>query len=58
MTAVVLSDAVRFLRWGRDWSQLAGLIARLASRPPEEDVARILRRHRAEIEARARDAGG
>lgn len=56
MAAIVITDAVRFLHWGRDWSQLAGLIARLASRPTEEDIVRILRRHRAEIERRARAA--
>jgi hypothetical protein len=53
--ATVIADAVRFLRWGRDWSQLASVIARLASRPPEAEVAEILRRYRADIEARARE---
>ena len=52
----VIADAVRFLRWGRDWSQLASVIARLASRPPEAEVAEILRRYRADIEARARES--
>lgn len=50
--ATVIADAVRMLNWGREWPQLAGLIARLAGRPPEADVWQILRRHRATIEAK------
>lgn len=50
----VIADAARLISWGREWPQLAGLIARLADRPPEAIVWEILRRHRAEIEARAR----
>ena len=53
-TATVIADAVRLLSWGREWPQLAGLIARLADRPPESEVWKILRAHRAAIEARAR----
>jgi len=53
-TATVIADAVRMISWGREWPQLAGLIARLADRPPEAEVWKILRQHRAEIEARAR----
>lgn len=53
-TATVIADAVRLISWGREWPQLAGLIARLASRPPEAEVWKILRKHRAEIEAQAR----
>jgi hypothetical protein len=52
--AMVIADAARLISWGREWPQLAGLIARLADRPPETVVWEILRRHRAEIEARAR----
>lgn len=52
--ATVIADAVRLLSWGREWPQLAGLIARLADRPPEAVVWEILRRHRAGIEATAR----
>ena len=54
VTATVIADAVRFLAWGREWPQLAGLIARLADRPAEEDVLKILRRNRAAIEALAK----
>jgi hypothetical protein len=51
--ATVISDAVRMLSWGREWPQLAGLIARLAGRPDEKEVWAILRQHRVAIEARA-----
>lgn len=53
-TATVIADAVRLLSWGREWPQLASLIARMADRPPEAEVLKILRRHRADIEAQAR----
>lgn len=52
--AMVIADAVRFISWGREWPQLASLIARLADRPPEAEVWAILRQHRATIETRAR----
>jgi hypothetical protein len=52
--ATVIADAARLLSWGREWPQLAALIARLADRPSEQDVWTILRTHRAAIEARAR----
>lgn len=54
LTATVIADAVRLVSWGREWPQLAGLIARLANRPPEAEVWKILRKHRADIEAQAR----
>jgi hypothetical protein len=53
-TATVIADAIRLISWGREWPQLAGLIARLANRPAEDEVWKILRRHRSEIEAQAR----
>ena len=53
-SAMVIADAVRLISWGREWPQLAGLIARLANRPPEAEVWTILRKHRAAIEAQAR----
>ena len=52
----VIADAARLLSWGREWPQLAGLIARMADRPPEQEVWTILRAHRATIERRARRA--
>ena len=53
LEATVIADAVRLISWGREWPQLAALIARLADRPPESEVWEILRRHRADIESRA-----
>jgi hypothetical protein len=53
-TATVIADAVRLLSWGREWPQLASLVARLADRPPEAEVLKILRQHRTDIEAQAR----
>jgi hypothetical protein len=53
-TSTVIADAVRFLQWGREWPQVASLIARLADRPTEAEIWRILRHHRAEIEKQAR----
>jgi hypothetical protein len=52
--ATVVADAVRLISWGREWPQLAGLIARLANRPAEAEVWKILRQRRAEIESQAR----
>jgi hypothetical protein len=54
VASTVIADAARLLSWGREWPQLAGLIARLADRPAEQEVWAILRTHRAAIEARAR----
>lgn len=53
VAAKVINDAVRLLNWGNEWPQLAGLVARLADRPPESEVWRILRENRAAIEAKA-----
>lgn len=54
----VIADAVRMLEWGREWPALAGLIARMADRPPEAEVWKILRAHRTEILAKARRTAG
>ena len=58
VAATVIADAVRLLNWGREWPQLAGLIARLADRPSEPEVWQILREHRATIEAQAKPPSG
>jgi hypothetical protein len=55
-TAQVIADAARMLDWGREWPALAGLIARMADRPSENEIWKILRAHRAEILAKARRA--
>jgi hypothetical protein len=53
-STTVIADAARLLSWGREWPQLASLIARLADRPPEQEVWAILRTHREAIQAKAR----
>lgn len=58
MAQQVIADAVRLLAWGREWPAVAGLIARMADRPSEADVWKILRAHRADIMARARRGTG
>jgi hypothetical protein len=54
----VVEDAVRLLRWGRKWHELGELIARLPQRPTVGETRRILRAHRARIEAAAVDSAG
>ncbi len=54
IATTVIADAARMLSWGREWPQIASLIARLADRPPEQEVWEILRTHRAAIQAKAR----
>jgi len=53
MQKKVMTDAVRLLSWGKEWHELAELIARIADRPPVAEVRRILRSHKAEIEMQA-----
>jgi hypothetical protein len=57
VVAQVVADAIRLLEWGREWPAVAGLIARMADRPGEADVWKILRAHRAQILSRARRTG-
>lgn len=47
---VVIADAVRLLRWGRQWHEIAELIARMAERPNIAEVRKILRSHKPAIE--------
>ncbi|MEY4933006.1 MAG: hypothetical protein RLZZ403_1326 [Pseudomonadota bacterium] len=49
----VMADAVRLLKWGKEWHELVDLIARIADRPPAAEIRRILRSHKAEIEMQA-----
>ena len=58
MSKLVIADAVRMLEWGREWPALAGLIARLADRPSEPEVWKILRAYRSQIMAKARRPAG
>jgi len=57
MTQQVIADAVRMLEWGREWPALAGLIARMADRPPETAIWKILRAYRTDILALSRRTG-
>lgn len=58
MSQQVVADAIRMLQWGREWPAVAGLIARMADRPSEPDIWKILRAHRTEILAKARRGAG
>jgi hypothetical protein len=51
ITAVV-KDAARLLSWGREWHELPEAIARIAGRPPAQQVRQVLKSHRAAIEQR------
>jgi len=42
------------LEWGREWPALAGLIARMADRPSEAEIWKILRAHHNDILATSR----
>ena len=48
---IVVADAVRLLKWGREWHELTELIARMAERPAAAEIRRILRTHKLSIEA-------
>jgi hypothetical protein len=52
--AKVLADAERLLQWGRKWYELAELIARMADRPSLPHVRRILKEHKAVLDAKFR----
>lgn len=53
LKATIVADAVRLMKWGKAWHELAELIARMADRPPAAEVRKVLRAHRAEIEQKA-----
>jgi hypothetical protein len=48
---VVIADAVRLLGWGKQWHELADMIARLSERPSPSEIRRILRTYRDQIDA-------
>jgi hypothetical protein len=50
----VVADAVRLLKWGKEWHELADAIARMAGRPPVGEVRRMLRTHKSDIQRQAR----
>jgi len=57
MAQRVVADAIRMLEWGREWPAVAGLIARMAGRPSETEIWKILRAYRTEILAKSRRSG-
>lgn len=54
LQAKIVADAIRLLKWGKEWHELADLIARIAERPPAGEIRKVLRTHKAEIESKAR----
>jgi hypothetical protein len=52
----MIADAVRLLKWGKPWHELAELIGRIADRPSVTDIRKFLRANKADIEARAAKA--
>lgn len=48
---VVIADAVRLLEWGKQWHEIAEMIARLSERPSPSEIRRILRTYREHIDA-------
>ena len=49
----IIADAIRLLKWGKSWHELAELIARIADRPSAAEIRKVLRTHKAEIEEKA-----
>ncbi len=49
----IIADAIRLMKWGKSWHELADLIARIADRPSAAEIRKVLRAHRAEIESKA-----
>ena len=56
LKAKVIADAVRLLKWGKPWHELAELIGRIADRPSVPEIRKFLRANKADIEARAAKA--
>jgi hypothetical protein len=54
MNSRIIADAVRLLKWGKPWHELAELIARIADRPSASEIRKVLRANKADIEARSR----
>jgi hypothetical protein len=52
----IIADAIRLLKWGKSWHELAELIGRIADRPSVAEIRKVLRTHKNEIESRAATA--
>lgn len=57
MKGKIVADAIRLLKWGKSWHELADLIERIADRPPGSEIRKILRTHKSEIESKAAKDG-
>lgn len=53
LKAKIIADAIRLLKWGKPWHELAELIARIADRPSAAEIRKVLRAHKTDIEAKA-----
>ncbi|HEX4972832.1 MAG TPA: hypothetical protein VFV69_17385 [Steroidobacteraceae bacterium] len=53
----IIADAIRLLKWGKSWHELAELIERIAERPSAAEIRKVLRANRADIEAKASGEG-
>ncbi len=53
----IITDAIRLLKWGKSWHELAELIERIAERPSAAEIRKVLRANRSEIEAKAAAQG-
>jgi hypothetical protein len=53
----IIADAIRLLKWGKSWHELAELIERIAERPSAGEIRKVLRANRAEIEEKAAAQG-
>lgn len=49
----IVADAIRLLKWGKSWHELADLIGRIADRPSVPEIRKVLRAQKAEIESKA-----
>lgn len=49
----IVADAIRLLKWGKSWHELAELIERIAERPSAAEIRKVLRANRTEIEKAA-----
>lgn len=53
----IIADAIRLLKWGKSWHELAELIERIADRPSAGEIRKVLRANRSDIEAKASAQG-
>ena len=53
----IIADAIRLLKWGKSWHELAELIERIAERPPAAEIRKVLRANRDGNRAEGRRRG-